>query len=114
MAFKSYTDKEKRKRRVRKKISGTTERPRLSVFRSNRYLYAQIIDDSTMKTLVSGNTLKDNKGSNKSSAAALGKLVGDKAIEQKIDSVIFDRGCNKYHGVIKELADGARETGLKF
>lgn len=106
--------------RVRKKISGTAERPRLCVFRSTKHIYAQIIDDVTGQTLVSASTLDEAvKGKlgytgNKTAAREVGKLIGAKAIEKGIKNVIFDRGGYLYHGRVQELADGAREAGLEF
>jgi len=106
--------------RVRKKIAGTAEKPRLSVFRSSRHIYAQIIDDVSGKTLVAASTLDEAiKGKlaytgNKNAAHEVGKLVGAKAIEKGINQVVFDRGGYLYHGRVQELADGAREAGLEF
>ncbi len=106
--------------RVRKKISGTGEKPRLSVFRSAKHIYAQIIDDIKGVTLVSASTsdeaLKGKLGytGNKTAAKEVGKLLGEKAVEKGITQVVFDRGGYLYHGRVKELADGAREAGLKF
>ena len=104
--------------RVRKKISGTTELPRLCVFRSLKNIYAQIIDDTTGHTLVSASTLdaelKAQYGGNKDAAKAVGALVAKKAAEKGITEVVFDRGGYVYHGRVAELADGAREGGLKF
>ena len=106
--------------RVRKKIKGTAELPRLNVFRSLNHIYAQIIDDTTGNTLVSASTLdealkgKVKFGGNKEAAKEVGKLVGTRAIEKGIKGVVFDRGGYLYHGRIKELADGAREAGLEF
>ncbi len=103
--------------RIRKKVSGTAERPRLSVYRSEKNIYAQIIDDVAQKTLVSASTIdKDfnGLGSNKEAAKEVGKLVAQKAIEKGIKSVVFDRGGYIYHGRIQELAEGAREAGLEF
>ena len=106
--------------RVRKKISGTGEKPRLSVFRSAKHIYAQIIDDIKGITLVSASTsdeaLKGKIGytGNKTAAKEVGKLLGEKAVEKGITQVVFDRGGYLYHGRVKELADGAREAGLKF
>ncbi|MDD2257985.1 50S ribosomal protein L18 [Candidatus Falkowbacteria bacterium] len=101
--------------RVRAKISGTAARPRLSVFRSNKGLYLQLIDDVAGKTLVSARTkeLKET-GKKIDSAAALGKLLAEKAQAKKISAVVFDRSCYKYHGRVKAVAEGAREGGLKF
>lgn len=104
--------------RVRKKISGTPEIPRLCVFRSLKNIYAQIIDDTTGNTLVSASTLdaelKAQYGGNKDAAKAVGALVAKKAAEKGITEVVFDRGGYVYHGRVEELADGAREGGLKF
>ena len=107
----------RRHARVRNKISGTAECPRLCVFRSNTGVYAQIIDDVKGVTLVSASTLdKDvkNKHANKEAAREVGTLIAKRASEKNISNVVFDRGGYIYHGVIKELADAAREGGLKF
>ena len=112
--------REKKHRRQRNRFSGTAERPRLAVFRSNNHMYAQIIDDTVGNTLVSASTLqKDVKAelekTNKVEAAAyLGTVIAKKAIEKGITSVVFDRGGFIYHGKIKALADAAREAGLNF
>lgn len=106
--------------RVRKKIEGTPERPRLNVFRSLNHIYAQVIDDSTGNTLVAASTLDEalkgklNFGGNKNAAKEVGKLIAQKAIDKGIKLVVFDRGGYLYHGRIKELAEGAREAGLEF
>jgi large subunit ribosomal protein L18 len=102
--------------RIRKKIKGTTHRPRLSVFRSNVHIYAQIIDDVQGKTLVSASSseLKNAKGTKVEISKEVGKLLAKKAIEANIESVVFDRGGYLYHGRVKGLAEGAREGGLKF
>lgn len=104
--------------RVRKKISGTPEIPRLCVFRSLKNIYAQIIDDTTGHTLVSASTLdaelKAQYGGNKDAAKAVGALVAKKAAEKGITEVVFDRGGYVYHGRVAELAEAAREGGLKF
>ena len=106
----------KRHGRIRNHISGTAERPRLNVFRSLKNIYAQIIDDVTGTTLVSTSNLelKDTYGGNKEAAKEVGKLVAQKAIEKGISEVVFDRGGYIYHGRVQELAEGAREGGLKF
>ena len=108
----------RRHKRVRKLISGTTERPRLNVFRSLKHIYAQIIDDTKGVTLVSASTLdkelKENYGGNKDAAKAVGKLVAERALAAGIKSVVFDRGGYIFHGRVAELAYGAREGGLKF
>ena len=106
--------------RVRKKIAGTNERPRLNVFRSNKNMYAQIIDDAKGVTLVSASTLdKDlrdqiEKGGGKVAAKMVGEAIAKKALAAGIEDVVFDRGGYIYTGRVKELADGAREAGLKF
>ena len=106
----------KKKLRIRRKITGSTEKPRLSIFRSARHMYAQIIDDSKGVTLVSASTLDVDglKGSNKTSAAGIGKEIAKRALAKDIKEVVFDRNGYLYHGRIKSLADGAREAGLKF
>lgn len=110
----------RRHKRVRGKISGTAERPRLNVFRSSANIYAQIIDDSkgSSLTLVSASTLeaefKGTHTSNKEAAEKVGQLVGKRAIEAGITKVAFDRGGRIYHGRVKALADGARAAGLEF
>jgi large subunit ribosomal protein L18 len=107
----------RRHARVRNKISGTAECPRLCVFRSNTGVYAQIIDDVKGVTLVSASTLdKDvkTKHANKEAAREVGTLIAKRASEKKISNVVFDRGGYIYHGVVKELAEAAREGGLKF
>ncbi|MBX7148380.1 50S ribosomal protein L18 [bacterium] len=104
-----------RKVRIRKKILGSPECPRLSVYRSLKHVYAQVIDDISGKTLVNASTLKTGKASaNKTAAAEVGKLVAEKALAANINRVAFDRNGFRYHGVIKSLADAARESGLKF
>ncbi len=103
--------------RVRRKISGTAERPRLCVYRSNTNLYVQIIDDVAGNTLVQASTLDKNvktKHANKEAAKELGQLIAKKALDKNISTVVFDRGGYIYHGVVKELAEAAREGGLKF
>ena len=103
--------------RVRNKINGTAERPRLCVYRSNNHIYAQIIDDVARTTLVSASTLDKEvktKHSNKEAAKEVGTLVAKRALEKNIKSVVYDRGGYIYHGVIKELAEAAREAGLEF
>ncbi len=110
-------ERARRHARVRRKISGTAERPRLCVYRSNTNLYVQIIDDVAEKTLVAASTLdKDvkTKHANKEAAKELGTLIAKKAADKKITTVVFDRGGYIYHGVVKELAEAAREGGLIF
>jgi len=105
-----------RKPRIRKKISGTKARPRLVVFRSNLHIYAQLVDDVNGVTLAASSTqvLEGELKANKDSASQVGKDIAAKALEKKIESVVFDRNGYIYHGKIKALADGAREAGLKF
>ena len=110
-------ERQRRHMRVRRKISGTAERPRLCVYRSNSNIYAQIIDDVAGNTLVSASTLDKEikiKHANKEAAKEVGTLIAKKAAEKKIVDVVFDRGGYIYHGVVKELAEAAREGGLKF
>ncbi len=107
----------KRHKRVRAKISGTPETPRLCVYRSNSNIYAQIIDDVKGVTLASASTLEkdfEGIGSNKEAARKVGKAIAEKAIKAGIETVVFDRGGYVYHGRVQELAEGAREGGLKF
>ena len=112
--------RQKKHRRLRNHIAGTSKRPRLSVFRSNENMYAQIIDDSQGKTLVSASTLQKDvkseleKTNDVAAAKYLGTVIGKKAIEAGITEVVFDRGGYIYHGKVQALADGAREAGLKF
>lgn len=110
-------ERQRRHARVRTKISGTESCPRLCVYKSLTNIYAQIIDDTKGVTLVSASTLDKEvktKGSNIAAAKEVGTLIAKRAIEKKISNVVFDRGGNIYHGKIKELADAAREAGLKF
>ena len=103
--------------RVRRKISGTAERPRLCVFRSNSNLYVQLVDDVAGNTLAQASTLDKEvktKHANKEAAKEVGALIAKRALDKKIDTVVFDRGGYIYHGVVKELAEAAREGGLIF
>ncbi|HHF08167.1 MAG: 50S ribosomal protein L18 [Thermotogae bacterium] len=110
----------KRHLRVRAKISGTPEKPRLAVYRSEKHIYAQIIDDVAGRTLVSASTIdkelkeKLQKTWNKEAAVEVGKLIAKRALDKGISSIVFDRGGFKFHGRVKALADAAREAGLKF
>ena len=112
--------RENKHRRLRNRISGTTERPRLAVFRSNNHMYAQIIDDTVGNTIVSASTLdKDVKGAvektnNVDAAAQVGTVIAKRALEKGITTVVFDRGGYIYHGKVQALADAAREAGLTF
>ena len=113
----SKAARQKRHKRVRGKISGTAACPRLSVFRSLSNIYAQVIDDSTGKTIVSASTVEKDfagNGGNKEAARKVGQTVAERAVKAGITEVVFDRGGNIYHGRVKELAEGAREGGLKF
>ena len=110
-------ERTRRHLRVRRKVSGTAERPRLCVFRSNSNIYVQVIDDVAGNTLVSASTLDKEvktKHANKEAAKEVGALIAKKAKAKKIETVVFDRGGYIYHGIIKELAEAAREGGLKF
>ena len=109
--------RQRRHLRVRRKISGTAECPRLCVYRSNTNLYAQVIDDVAGNTLVSASTLDKDvkmKHANKEAAKEVGTLIAKKAAEKNIKTVVFDRGGYVYHGFVKELAEAAREAGLEF
>jgi len=109
----------RRQRRVRKKVVGTTERPRLAVFRSNKHISVQLIDDSKGHTMAAASTYESaasGAGTSGSVAAAkaVGQLIGERASAAGVESVVFDRGGNRYHGRVAALADAAREAGLKF
>ena len=107
----------RRHTRVRGKISGTAERPRLNVYRSLNHIYAQVIDDVTGATLVSASSVEKDfgmTGGNKEAARKVGKLIGERAKAAGIGAVVFDRGGYLYHGRVQELAEGARESGLEF
>ena len=121
MANVSRNDRRvKRHKRVRKNLTGTPEKPRLVVFRSNKNISAQIIDDVAGHTLVSASSIdKELKsdigyGGNKEAAKKVGQLIAKRALDKKIESIVFDRGGYIFHGRVKELAEGAREGGLKF
>ena len=112
---------QKRHKRLRRNIAGTSERPRLAIFRSNNHIYAQVIDDQAQNTICAASTLdKDLRaalkagGSNCDASTAVGALVAKRALEKGIQQVVFDRGGNLYHGRVKALADAAREAGLQF
>jgi large subunit ribosomal protein L18 len=108
------------KARIRKKLAGSTERPRLAVFRSQSHIYAQVIDDEAGRTLCAASSLDKElkadakRGANVASAKKVGQLIASRAKEKGIEAVVFDRGGFQYHGRIKALADAARESGLKF
>jgi large subunit ribosomal protein L18 len=118
MALTKYERRIRIKNRIRKVVSGTTSRPRLSVFRSNKEIYAQIIDDQNGKTIVAASSrdkdLAKAKGNKSDIAALVGKSLGEKAVKAGLESISFDRGGYLYHGRVKSLAEGAREAGLKF
>ena len=106
------------KYRIRRKIFGTAERPRLCVYRSLKHIYAQVVDDSASRTLVSASSLEKDflskPGHNMQAATELGKLIARRSVDKGIEQVVFDRNGFKYHGRVKTLADAAREGGLKF
>lgn len=120
MAIKSRVARKRRHRRIRRKLAGTAQRPRLNVFRSLEHIYAQVIDDDAGRTLVSASTVDKDvapaaAGKNKVEQATLvGKIIAERAQAAGIETILFDRGGFKYQGRIKALADGAREGGLKF
>ena len=114
MTTKKVERRIKIKFRIRKSVNGTAERPRLSVFRSNKQIYAQVINDLTGNTLVSASSLGMETMPKKEQAAKVGELVAKKALEAGITQVVFDRNGYLYHGRVQELADGARKGGLKF
>ena len=112
--------RQKKHRRLRHHIAGTSQRPRLAVFRSDKHIYAQIIDDSTGRTLVAASTVEKDvkseleKTNDVAAASYVGSVIGKKALEAGIEEVVFDRGGYIYHGKVKALAEAAREAGLKF
>jgi len=118
MAFSKIERRSKIKRRIRGKISGSAEKPRMSVFRSNKQIFVQIIDDTQGRTLTAASSqLKDigeQTGTKSDRAAKVGKLIAERALAAGIDKVVFDRNGYLYHGRVKKLADAAREGGLKF
>ena len=115
--LKKQEKRQRRHIRIKSRVKGTEKCPRLSVFRSNKYIYAQLIDDFNGKTLVSSNDVKTSKKDNLNKtekAKEIGSSLAKKALAQKIEKIIFDRGGYKYHGRIKAIAEGARQGGLKF
>ena len=114
MTTKKVERRIKIKYRIRKSVNGTAERPRLSVFRSNKQIYAQIINDLTGQTLAAASSLGLEKMPKKEQAAKVGEMVAEKAQAAGVTTVVFDRNGYLYHGRVKELADGARKGGLKF
>ena len=118
MGLSKLEHRKRRQRRVRKKIMGTAARPRLAVFRSNKHIYVQAIDDVAGRTLVSASTmeagLRGGPTATVDAAKAVGKLVGERAKAAGVDAVVFDRGGFKFHGRVAAIAEGAREAGLEF
>ncbi len=111
---KKRQHREKRRKRVRRKVAGTAERPRLSVYRSNVHIYAQLVDDDASNTLVAADSREVGEAENRKEAARkVGELIASRAQEAGIEAAVFDRGGNKYHGRIAALAEGARAGGLK-
>ena len=109
--------REKRKVHVRKILSGTPERPRMTVYKSNRYLYVQVVDDGAGKTLAAASTLEESLKAVKATVeggSKLGEEIGKRLKDKKIDRVVFDRNGYRYHGVVKAIADGARKAGIEF
>jgi len=117
---RKLSPRKQRHQRVRKKVFGTSERPRLNVFRSANHIYAQLIDDTTHRTLAAASTLEEavkaevGYGGNKEAARVVGRLIAEKAKKAGITTVVFDRGGYLYHGRVKELAEAARQAGLEF
>ena len=112
---KKRLHREKRRKRVRRKVAGTAQRPRLSVYRSNVHIYAQLIDDDAGNTLAAADSREIGEAENRKEAARkVGELIASRASEAGIESVVFDRGGNKYHGRVAALAEGARSGGLKL
>ena len=120
MAFNRKTARQRLHKRIRKKVSGTAARPRLSIFFSGKHVYAQVIDDEAGKTLTAASTAektllgKIKPAANRASAEVVGKTIAERARVKKIDKVVFDRGGFQYQGKVKALADAARQGGLKF
>ncbi len=118
MALSKTERRQRIKNRIRKVVSGTENRPRLAVYRSNKEIYAQLIDDQNGKTLMAASSrdkeISSATGTKSEIAALVGKAIAEKALKAGIESITFDRGGNLYHGRVKSLAEGAREAGLKF
>jgi len=110
----SHTPRTKRHARIRARVSGTATKPRLAVYRSNRYVYAQLIDDESATTLAAADSRKATAEGTVAQATEVGTTIAKKAQAIKIEKVVFDRGGFQYHGIVKALAEGAREGGLKF
>jgi large subunit ribosomal protein L18 len=118
MTVKSQQARKRRHERLRKRLSGTTERPRLNVFRSDKHIYAQVIDDTVGNTLAAASDVeadvKGGDGTKSERAAWVGRTIAERAINAGVKQVVFDRGGYQYHGRVKALADAAREAGLEF
>ena len=119
MKLSRRESKQRRHRRIRGKVNGSSERPRLAVFRSHQHIYAQVIDDTVQQTLAAASTLDPalkslDSGSTCEASVEVGKLIAQRSLEKGIAKVVFDRGGNLYHGRIKALAEAAREAGLDF
>jgi large subunit ribosomal protein L18 len=115
MALKAVIARKRRHARVRKKVAGTAERPRLAIFRSNRHIYAQLIDDVSGRTVAAASSLEAEAGKDGAkgdAAKSVGLALGKRAKESGISSVVFDRGGYRYHGRVRQVAEGAREAGL--
>lgn len=111
---KKVTGRTRRKLRIRKKVQGTAERPRLSVFRSSKHIYAQVIDDASGTTIAQASSTKGADGSKLDVAKSVGSAVAKACIDKGVEQVVFDRGGYQYHGRVRALAESAREAGLKF
>lgn len=109
-----YKNRERRKKSVRKSVFGTESRPRLSVFRSNKHIYAQLINDTDGKTIVNSSDVKSKSGNGVDSAKKVGESIGKLISKAGVESIVFDRNGYKYHGRVKALADAIREQGIKF
>lgn len=114
MKHSNISKRDRRHKRIRSRVSGTAERPRLSVFRSNKFIYAQLIDDARGVTICSASDIKSAKGTKMDRAVAAGKEIAEKAKKQNITTVVFDRGGFRFTGRVKALADSARAEGLSF
>lgn len=120
MKLSRRESKQRRHRRIRSRVNGSPERPRLAVFRSHQHIYAQVIDDSQQQTLVAASTLEPGlksglaSGGNCEASVQVGRLIAQRSLEKGISKVVFDRGGNLYHGRVKALAEAAREAGLDF
>ena len=118
MALTKYQNRQRIKRRIRKVVSGTDSRPRLVVFRSNKEIYAQIVNDEAGKTIAAASSrdkdINSAKGTKTEIAGLVGKAIAEKALKAGVETIAFDRGGYQYHGRVKSLAEGAREGGLKF